>query len=124
MHTSVGEAGPRLTLEVPCGISRRFASREMAIDWTDIVHGSLFDAAPFCPRCSQHEEDGDELPGETEGKQQSDFSMEILLNELFVFLPNYLKRTNTWHSLSFYSHALHALIYMHNEIFALGHRGD
>ena len=96
----------------------------MAIEWTEVVHGSLFGVASFCPHCSQHEEDGDELPGETEGKQQSDFPVENPLNELFMFPPNYLKRTNTWHSLSFYSHALHALIYMHNETFALDHRGD
>ena len=47
------------------------------IDWTEVVHGSLFDAASFCPHCSQHEEDGDELPGETEGKQQSEFLWKI-----------------------------------------------
>lgn len=36
------------------------------MDWDEVVRGSLFDAAFVCPRCSQREEDGDELPGEKE----------------------------------------------------------
>ena len=114
-HALVGEACSRLTPEVPCGISRRFASKEKARDWNEVVRGSLFDAASFCRRCWQREEDGDELPGETEGKQQSEFHLydltvinrENLLTEHCVFLPNYLKRTHTWHSLNSYTLMAH-----------------
>jgi len=39
------------------------------VDWNEVVHGSSFDAALFCPRCSQREEDVDELTDETKGKK-------------------------------------------------------
>ena len=70
VRTLVSEVRPHLTPEVPCDISRRFAPWEKVVDWNEVVHGSSLDATLFCPRCSQREEDGDELTDETKGKRK------------------------------------------------------
>ena len=62
------------------------------MDRNEIVHGSSFDAAKmFCPRCSQREEDEDELTGETERKQPCEFLKKIVILRYFQGILHFIQ---------------------------------